>query len=226
MTKKQKQEPGPKRQASVWPLTESRPNLIMGLGNPGKKYENTYHNVGRIFLDFLKEKIGKNWEPAPGKKFEYVKTGTVFLVITSSFMNESGESISSALNFFSLQPKDLLIAHDDSDLIIGHYKLSKDKNSAGHKGVQSIIDTLKTSAKGACLSGRQGSASGGKNFWRLRIGIRPEKEKIRSKTGLPDIARRAKAGEFVLKKIKDEDLEKLYSVFNEVIEKLIVKVVP
>jgi len=198
---------------------EQEPRLIIGLGNPGKEYENTYHNVGRIFLDFLKEKTGKDWKSSPDKKFEYIKTSTVILVVTSSFMNESGKSISSALNFLSLQPKDLLVAHDDSDLIVGHYKLSKNKNSAGHKGVQSIIDTFKTSANG-------GSVSGGKNFWRLRIGIRPKEEKTRSKAGLPEVARRIKAGEFVLKKIKDEDLEKLYSIFDEVIEKLIVKVVP
>ena len=174
------------------------PNLIIGLGNPGDKYKNTYHNVGHIFLNYLKNKTGNRWETAKNKNFEYIKGGGVSLVKTLSFVNESGKSVSSAVKFFSSKPDQILVTHDDSDLVIGKYKLSKGGSSAGHKGIDSVIKHLKT-----------------KDFWRFRIGIRPEKEKSRSK-----------AAEFVLKKIKKRDLEKIYSAFDEIMEKLMVKVFP
>ena len=198
MVKKEKKELGLKRQTSVWSPGEPKPNLVIGLGNPGTKYENTYHNVGHLFLEYFKEKTKQNWETSKNRRFEYIKDGKILFVKTLSFMNESGEAVNFALKLFGLKPNNIVIAHDDSDLIVGEYKLSRDRNSAGHKGIDSVIKHLRT-----------------KNFWRFRIGIRPENERTRSK-----------AEKFVLKKIKKQDLLKFYSVFNEVIEKLIVKVIP
>ena len=198
MVKKEKKELGLKRQTSTWSPGEPKPNLIIGLGNPGTKYENTYHNVGHLFLEYLKEKTKQNWETSKNCRFEYIKDGKILFVKTLIFMNESGKAVNSALKLFGLKPNNIIIAHDDSDLIVGKYKLSRDRNSAGHKGIDSVIKHLKT-----------------KNFWRFRIGIRPENEHTR-----------LKAEKFVLKKIKKQDLLKFYSVFNEVIEKLIVKVIP
>ncbi len=103
-------------------------------------------------------------------------------------MNESGKAVRAALKKFGARPHDLVVLHDDSDIVIGHYKISYARNSAGHKGVQSTIDALKTSG-----------------FTRIRIGIRPAREKHRQK-----------AGEFALKKITAGHRKLLGGVFSEI----------
>lgn len=145
--------------------------LIVGLGNPDEEYENTYHNVGHLAVDFLNEELKT--------KNQGIKTNV--------YMNESGRFVNAALKKYRLKPEELLIIHDDSDIELGKYKLSFGRGSAGHKGIQSII-----------------SALGDKNFWRLRIGIRPINEKIRRK-----------AEKIVLKTISKTDKETLRTVFEE-----------
>jgi len=162
--------------------------LIIGLGNPGKKYEKTYHNAGFLFIDYL---TGKN--PADD----------LILLKPTTFMNESGKSVKEALKRFSVKPEEILVVHDDSDIELGKYKISFGRNSAGHRGVESIIKSIGT-----------------KNFRRLRIGI----GKISNiKKDPPGILRkqklkRMKAGELVLKKINKKDwgiLEKVFQIiFN------------
>lgn len=111
------------------------------------------------------------------------------------FMNKSGEFVKQELKKTKTKPENLLVIHDDSDIELGRCKFSFGRNSAGHKGAQNIIDQLKT-----------------KNFWRLRIGIRPASAKTS--------ARRAKADELVLKKISAAQMTKLESVFKEAAEQL------
>lgn len=154
-----------------------KPRLIIGLGNPGEKYRLTYHNVGFLFIDYLKQKD-------EDKNFILLKSKV--------FMNKSGQAVLKAMRYFQVKPEEILVVHDDSDIELGKSKLSLGRGSAGHKGVQSIIDELKT-----------------KNFWRLRIGI--------GKAGLPAEVRlrRTKAGEIVLKKITPADKLILEEVFNE-----------
>lgn len=121
--------------------------IIFGLGNKGKVFLNTRHNLGQWFLDKLqkdstiKDLINKN---------------DALLAKNSKFMNEAGVSVKKVLDEYKIPFDNLLVIHDDWDLPLGSYKLQKGKNSAGHKGVQSIIDALGT-----------------KDFWRLRIGIGP-----------------------------------------------------
>lgn len=112
------------------------------------------------------------------------------------YMNESGKFVAKILKKNRVKPEKILIIHDDSDIELGKYKFSFERGSAGHKGVASIIKFLKT-----------------KNFWRLRIGIRPKTS--RKKADLPAEARRAKAGDFVLKKINKKDLAVFRKVFEE-----------
>src|SRR3989344_5947031 len=169
--------------------------LIIGLGNPGKEYVKTYHNAGFLFVNFIKE-IDIN--------IKALKTDT--------YINQSGQFVKKALKALKYKPEELLIAHDDSDIELGKYKISFGRSSAGHKGVESIIKELKT-----------------KNFWRLRIGIRETSLPVglsakalastkarRAKTGLPAEARRAKAGEFVLKKFNKKNFEILNKTFEEI----------
>jgi len=114
---------------------------IIGLGNPGKKYERTRHNAGHWAVDGFKSKV-RNAK----------------LNKSSALMNDSGSEVKKLAK--GLPPADLLIVHDDLDLEPGRWKLQFDRSAAGHKGVQSTIDTL-----------------GNQEFWRLRIGIgRPDKE--------------------------------------------------
>ena len=177
--------------------------LIIGLGNPGKEYERTYHSAGFLFVDYLikNPSISNFHPPASGG-------GLISKPLKSDvYMNESGKFVKKALQKYQIKPEEILITHDDSDIEIGKYKISFGRGSAGHNGVESIIKALKT-----------------KNFWRLRVGIR-------KKTGLPaDLsakaqrataeARQVKAGEIVLKKISKKDLEILEDVFKKSLENL------
>ncbi len=115
--------------------------LIVGLGNPGKKYENTRHNTGFWLVDRLLT------EPrsVSGDKTKVSKN--------TGFINNSGIDVKKTINRLEVSLEDLLIIHDDFDLELGQFKLQLGRSSAGHKGVQSVISGL-----------------GSKDFWRLRIG--------------------------------------------------------
>lgn len=141
--------------------------LVVGLGNPGHEYADTYHNVGWSVLDVLAE--GAPFRGPRGKRFALARAehGTA-LVKPLTFMNESGQGVREALTFLSIRtPSRLLVIHDDSDLPLGTWKLHFGRGAAGHKGVASIITTLGT-----------------KDFWRIRIGIRPpERAGVHTKAG-------------------------------------------
>ena len=192
--------------------------LIIGLGNPEPKLQNTYHNVGHLFVDYLAELLtAPKFKKQRLKHFEFSKTTNQTLIKTTTHMNNSGSAVRKSLQFFSTQPKETVIAHDDSDIILGNYKIEFGRGAAGHKGVESIIKSLKT-----------------KDFWRIRIGIRPRpasaQDYSRTKAGLSaDLsaksvrqrtetagARRAKAGEFVLKKISSANKKILDETFQEI----------
>ncbi|KKW17406.1 MAG: Peptidyl-tRNA hydrolase [Candidatus Magasanikbacteria bacterium GW2011_GWA2_50_22] len=134
--------------------------LIVGLGNPGEEYKKTRHNIGFAVLDSLGQKftVDNTWKF--NKKFdaELIETKLmcekVILLKPQTFMNDSGAAVRVALQYYKLVPQDLLVIHDDLDLKLGTLRLAFGAGSAGHRGVQSIIDTLHT-----------------KEFWRLRVGI-------------------------------------------------------
>jgi len=134
--------------------------LIIGLGNPGKKYEKTRHNLGFLAINKLAEKIGMgDWKI----KMQFNANITqgnfnnekIILAKPQTFMNNSGIAVKSITDYYKIPAEDILIIHDDIDLELGEIKIQKNRGSAGHKGVQSIIDSLKT-----------------KNFIRIRIGIK------------------------------------------------------
>lgn len=173
-------------------------SLLIGLGNPGEDYKNTYHNIGFLFLDRIaaenKFKVYKN--------FEYVKIGDAVVIKPRTFMNESGEAVKSALKHFKKDGNDILVIHDDSDIEFGKYKLSVSRGSAGHKGVESIMEKL-----------------GSKKFARLRVGVRKETGAGREKADMPrrSLRREAriKAGRFVLKKMGVRNLKILYNLTDK-----------
>ena len=163
--------------------------LVVGLGNPGPEYENTYHNAGFLFVDYLKES-------RHASRFTLHDSR---LLKSDTFMNESGAYVKKAMKKYSVKPDEAIVAHDESDLPLGTFKLSFDRSSAGHKGVQSIIDALGT-----------------KEFWRLRIGIRPQKTRGQELEVRSQVLRRTKALDFVLKKITLTDQKILEGVFAEI----------
>ena len=140
--------------------------LIVGLGNPGKKYKNTRHNVGFLAIDEFRKS-----NDFPGfklsKEFNALISEDVFnnekkiiLAKPQTFMNESGQAVKALTINYKLKTKNLIVIHDDIDLPLGKIRISKARGSAGHKGVESIIKKLST-----------------KNFIRIRAGIQPKEGK-------------------------------------------------
>src|SRR3989344_6040734 len=109
---------------------EIKPTIIIGLGNPGKEYQNTYHNAGFLFTDYL------NTHQISDIQCQILKSDV--------YMNESGKFVSKALKKSGAKPEGILIVHDDSDIELGKYKIAFARGSAGHNGVESIIKSLKT----------------------------------------------------------------------------------
>lgn len=172
--------------------------IIIGLGNPGEKFKDTRHNIGFKVLDKIKE---ENDFPdfAFSKKFNaQISEGILnqektILAKPQTFMNSSGKSAKALTQYY--KKAKLIIVHDDIDILLGKVKFSKDSGSAGHKGVESVINNLGT-----------------KDFMRLRIGIVPIKGKPKE------------TEKFVLKKFtkkEKEIIKKIIKEISETVKKLI-----
>ncbi len=132
--------------------------IIAGLGNPGRQYELTKHNAGFIILDNFILQKSLVWEFNSKVNAAICKFENVLLVKPQTFMNNSGTCISNVLSYFNTQPNQLLVIHDDVDLEFEKVKKTRGSSSAGHHGVEDIIQKLGTN-----------------DFWRLRIGVgRPQ----------------------------------------------------
>ena len=133
---------------------------IVGLGNPGREYEKTRHNTGRIlaalFAEHLKLNDFEYDEKLNARKTEgKIGREKFAIILPDTFMNKSGNSLKSLINS-KAKAGNLIVIHDDLDLPFGKIKISFGRNSGGHRGVESIMRAIKT-----------------KNFLRLRIGISP-----------------------------------------------------
>ena len=104
--------------------------LIVGLGNPDKKYEMTRHNVGHLFIQVLQAKNLTN-----------IKLGT-----NTGYMNEAGNSVQQLVHFYKIDLQNFYLVHDDLDLPVGEYRIQFDRGPAGHHGVESVIQHLGTQA--------------------------------------------------------------------------------
>lgn len=136
--------------------------LVVGLGNPGKKYQKNRHNVGFRAIDELRS--SQHFASARViDRLAKQKPKDFVLAEPQTFMNKSGQAVKSLIQFYKAKPENLWVVHDDIDLPLGEIKISKNRGSAGHKGVQSIIDALKT-----------------KDFNRVRIGICPKTGKSKN----------------------------------------------
>lgn len=162
--------------------------IIVGLGNPGKEYEKTRHNVGWLIIDeLMKDSEGQKDKRAncfySKKKFGKEE---VIIVKPLTFMNNSGQMVGYLQKKHRIKTEDIIVIHDDLDIPLGKIRINQNRSSAGHKGVQSIIDHLKT-----------------KNFIRIRIGVKPENE-----VKIP-------AEKFVLKNFSKKEEKTLKQVMQE-----------
>jgi len=136
--------------------------LIIGLGNPGPNYSRTRHNFGFMVLDQLKNELGISADWQASAKFDAEVNETelagekIFLARPQTMMNLSGQAVKTIADFYQIPTQDIWVAHDDFDLPLGVLRLSQDSGSAGHKGVESIVNALGTKA-----------------FVRFRLGIHP-----------------------------------------------------
>jgi len=142
--------------------------LFIGLGNPGSEYEATRHNVGFWFNNLIANNIKQTLDENSKFLGFYKKIAdleNIHLLNPATFMNESGLSVAKIVNFYKFKPHEILIIHDELDLMPGDIRLKNGGGHGGHNGLKSIIASIGTNA-----------------FWRLRIGIgHPgDKNKVKS----------------------------------------------
>ena len=123
-------------------LTGSVEYLIVGLGNPDRKYENTRHNCGWLALDFIAEKLGCKVNKIKFKSFvgeAAVGGKKVLLIKPTTYMNNSGQAVVEAMNFYKIKPENVIVIFDDISLDVGKMRIRQKGSDGGQKGMRSII---------------------------------------------------------------------------------------
>lgn len=140
-------------------MSDDRPTLLVGLGNPGQKYAETRHNIGFMLIDRLAQDWGIKLSEDRKFQGEYGEgpvpgVGKIRLLKPTTFMNQSGRSLRAVLDWYKLTPQQILVIYDDMDLPLGRLRLRQSGSAGTHNGMKSIISHL------SC-----------KDFPRLRLGI-------------------------------------------------------
>ncbi len=186
-------------------------HLIIGLGNPGIRYHNTRHNIGFMMLDFIAEKYHASFTLEKKYNAETARViigeRDALLIKPQTSMNLSGKSVRQLHDFYDIQLGSLIAIHDDLDIAFGSWKISFDKNPAGHHGIESIIEAIDSRA-----------------FWRIRLGIADQKLlELRSITNLDQ--RHAQIAEFVLSAFDASEQAHLAETFEKALLELEEKVI-
>ncbi len=177
--------------------------IFVGLGNPGEEYNETRHNTGRMFLEWFGKSVDAEWnsDKKLSAQVAKVKMGKspVTLLLPNTFMNKSGASVKPLVSSIKAAEK-LIVIYDDLDLPFGKAKISWNKSSGGHKGLESIIKAIKT-----------------EKFARIRVGISPTTPtgKIKKPSGEEAVTK------VILGKFKPDELialKKLSKKVNEALE--------
>lgn len=132
--------------------------IVAGLGNPGAQYANTPHNAGFAVVDALAGRLGCHlrrslrFNARTGRAM--LETGAVLLIQPRTYMNNSGAAVASVLHYYKAEPRDLIVVSDDADLPLGRLRVRARGSSGGHRGLESIIQSIGTQA-----------------FARVRVGI-------------------------------------------------------
>jgi PTH1 family peptidyl-tRNA hydrolase len=136
-------------------------HLVVGLGNPGARYRDTRHNLGRRAVELIADELGGSWRSRWNGRVSELRDSDerLGLLVPETFMNESGRSVAPALRFYKLSPERLVVVHDELDLELGDVRAKQGGGLAGHNGLRSLAEALGT-----------------QDFLRVRIGIgRPER---------------------------------------------------
>lgn len=170
--------------------------LVVGLGNPGRKYKGSRHNVGFAVADALALQMANSkWLIV--KKFQSSvirHQASIILAKPQTFMNRSGEAVRKIISNFQSPISNLYVIHDDLDIRLGRYKIQFGKGPRQHNGLQSIYDQL-----------------GSKNFWHIRIGVEQRAKGIEL---------RMPGEEYVLQRFTEEEQEIIEQVVLEVVSEL------
>jgi PTH1 family peptidyl-tRNA hydrolase len=120
--------------------------MIVGLGNPGKEYENTRHNIGFMVIDDYAKRYNITFKTKYNGLFAKVyRNGEYYVLLKPlSFMNLSGTVVRKFANYFKIKPEDILVIHDDLDMPVGKIKIKAKGSSGGHNGIKNIIENLGT----------------------------------------------------------------------------------
>ena len=170
--------------------------LVAGLGNPGREYEQTRHNVGWLVLDEFARRHGGSWRSKFSGSLAEVRLGEARLALLKpeTYMNESGRSVGAAERFFKVEPPQLLVVHDDVDLEPGRLQARAGGGLAGHNGLRSLAQHL-----------------GSQDFLRLRIGV-----------GRPGRGDRRPVSDWVLSPFSaEEDVDALVARGADAVESLV-----
>lgn len=172
-----------------------RLDLIVGLGNPGPKYQLTRHNAGFWFADVLAREHATSFhqdKKLHGESAEISLAGQRARVLKPlTYMNLSGQSVAAAVNYYKLEPEHVLVVYDEIDLPPGRAKLKFDGGHAGHNGIRNIMEHI------------------GPSFWRLRIGV-----------GHPGPGRRDEVVGHVLDRASRDDEQQILDTIAEAVELL------
>lgn len=167
--------------------------LIVGLGNPDKMYERTYHNVGFMVVDKLAENLGETFSKS-GYQAKYFKTNingqTVYVAKPQTYMNLSGESVSKFCNSLKIAPQDVTVVCDDIDLPLGETRFRLNGSGGTHNGLRNIVTCLKST-----------------DFKRVKVGV--------GRNPNMDLK------DFVLSRIDDESMEILKQAYDVAVEKIL-----
>jgi len=127
--------------------------LMVGLGNPGKKYEKTRHNIGFRVIEALADKLGLEFTESKSVPALYAWAGQTELIKPLTYVNESGQAVVGASRKHHLEPDDIWVIHDDVEVPFGEVRVKQGGTSGGHNGIKSIDEAV------------------GSDYWRIRVGV-------------------------------------------------------
>lgn len=161
--------------------------LIVGLGNPGNKYKNTWHNIGfmavdkmALFLSAPKFKKSAKFLAEIAHTIDKQTLNKIIIAKPLTFMNLSGKSVLAIINFYKIKPENIIVLHDDIDLPLGKIRISFDSSAGGHNGIKSIIESIGT-----------------QKFCRIKIGVATDRKNLMD------------SADYVLSKFSKEETKKI-----------------
>lgn len=178
--------------------------LIVGLGNPGEKYQNNRHNVGFMVLDELVQRLkgkdesnGLNFELKSKFDAEIIQSNNYVLAKPITYMNDSGKAVAAISRFYKVKSEDIYIVHDDLDIPLGSYKIQHGKAPKVHNGLLSVEQSLGTN-----------------KYWNVRVGV--ENREVRGNKGVPGVV-------YSLQDFGPSEREILAQVIEEVVTDLLTR---